>query len=123
MLRLHDLTEEQMEQWRYCRMQAGQAKYQDAHMHRYNAVDIAEELLDAINIHALMWERTQGQLGERGLELYGQLQGQMYQALDTLRRLDKRLPDEHCTDDTERIYWTIKANIASEGRDGRGQVL
>ena len=56
-MRLSDLTRAQIDEWRKARMEKGQEKYGDAHLERYNLVDIVEKLLDAQNIICLLQDR------------------------------------------------------------------
>jgi len=57
-MRLHQLTDKQIHEWRMARLEYGRQKYGDRHLQRYNLVDLMEELLDALNIVEFVNERA-----------------------------------------------------------------
>lgn len=118
-MRLHELTEGQLTEWRVARMDAGRSKYGNAHMHRYGCVDIAEELQDARNIAMLTGARVYRQLDDPGVKLQAIrllriFADRMDEAMALLQEIDVLLPDEVCSDEQggERIW------ISEQGRGG-----
>ncbi|MFP4457807.1 MAG: hypothetical protein ACLFPS_09135, partial [Clostridia bacterium] len=51
MKRLHELSQEEMEEWVKKRKRMGVQKYGDAHKKRYTLLDEMEEVLDLEDIH------------------------------------------------------------------------
>lgn len=115
-MRLHELTPEQLHEWRRERRDAGREKYGDSHLERYNLVDVMEELLDAVNIVKLLQHR----LDCAGFELTPEYHaatddvahGIAY-AVQAVVNLDRLLPDELCTDERggDRIWWSEQAGF------------
>ncbi len=114
-MRLHEVTNEQVAEWMRARSLAGRKKYGDAHLQRHNLVDIAEELLDAINILFLFDDRFKAQTPgfdkwkyyparAEAFELWGHLNA----CLDILRRTEAMLPEHLITDEQggERVWWS-----------------
>ena len=121
-MRLHELTPEQIEQWRQARLTAGLAKYGVAHMQRYGLVDVMEELLDAKNILTLFMDRVREgmvpdtQRADIAMRVYTakvSLDSVARQILD----LDAIVPDDLCTDERggERIWWSEQAGEQRAG--------
>jgi hypothetical protein len=107
MLRLHQLTPEQIEAWRQARMAEGQKIYGDRDLKRYNCVDVMEELLDCLNILERLDNRAQHQGFDANIYEIRRLITQVGDAILCLRSLDNRLPDSMCTDENggQRIWW------------------
>lgn len=110
MKRLHKITLAELEEWRQERMRVGQLKYGDRDTKRYSLVDVAEELLDVLNI----LERFENRARAQGYEIdYNQqmrlrkIKDDVFSDLARVRSLDELLPDELCTDENggERIWW------------------
>jgi len=110
MKRLHKITSAELEEWRQERMRVGQLKYGDRDTKRYSLVDVAEELLDVLNI----LERFENRARAQGYEIdYNQqmrlrkIKDDVFSDLARVRNLDELLPDELCTDENggERIWW------------------
>lgn len=108
--RLHKITLAELEEWRQERMRVGQLKYGDRDTKRYSLVDVAEELLDVLNI----LERFENRARAQGYEIdYNQqmrlrkIKDDVFSDLARVRNLDELLPDELCTDENggERIWW------------------
>lgn len=108
--RLHKITLAELEEWRQERMRVGQLKYGDRDTKRYSLVDVAEELLDVLNI----LERFENRARAQGYEIdYNQqmrlrkIKDDVFSDLARVRSLDELLPDELCTDENggERIWW------------------
>lgn len=116
MKRLHHLSERQLREWQRVRQEEGSKKYGKAHLQRYGLVDVAEELLDALNIIDKMLDRIAEQ-GEKTTISKHQLAGvsryytrlifTLKNAIKLCQRLDEFLPDKFCTDEQggERIWW------------------
>jgi hypothetical protein len=107
MKRLHELTPQQIEEWRKARLAWGQTIYGNRDLQRYNAVDVMEELLDCINILERFENRAKHQGFKTGFYDKNRLVGAINEAIIWLRSLDARLPDEMCTDENggKRIWW------------------
>ncbi len=110
MKRLHEITSAELEEWRQERMRVGQLKYGDRDTKRYSLVDVAEELLDVLNI----LERFENRARAQGYEIdYNQqmrlrkIKDDVFSDLARVRNLDELLPDELCTDENggKRIWW------------------
>ncbi len=91
-------------------MRVWQLKYGDWDTKRYSLVDVAEELLDVLNI----LERFENRARAQGYEIdYNQqmrlrkIKDDVFSDLARVRNLDELLPDELCTDENggERIWW------------------
>lgn len=115
-MRLAGVTNPQLDEWRAARLEAGQKKYGDAHLERYNLVDVVEELLDAQNIVHLLLKRLSEegnrfeQLATRNIVL-GELEhvfGNIDSIVHYLQWVDERLPDSFCNDARggERVWWS-----------------
>jgi len=100
--RLHELTDEQVHEWRMARLEYGRQKYGDRHLKRYNLVDLMEELLDALNIVEFVNERA-GHVPKMAL-----IEKTIKDLILALPIVDKHIKDEHCTDEEggERIWWS-----------------
>ena len=105
MKRLHELNNEQLKEWVKARKEVGREEYGDAHLKRYNLVDVVEELIDAYIILELFHEK---------MEIYGvnypipdknEIRNNLYQLIIKLQKLDEFIPDKACTDNTHRIWW------------------
>lgn len=123
---LADLSVRDVDAWLMARMEAGQKKYGDAHLHRHLTVDITEELYDALNIHELLLSRISvdqeldpnvaiGTLFDmfKVIEL-------IIEALTVLEKVDEALPDRY-RDDTkggERVWWSERARRAQDESHG-----
>ena len=110
MKRLHKITPGELKEWKQERMRVGQLKYGDRDTKRYSLVDVAEELLDVLNI----LERFENRARAQGYEIdYNQqmrlrkIKDDVFSDLARVRSLDEILPDELCTDENggERIWW------------------
>ena len=110
MKRLHTLTAAELNAWRQERMRIGQQTYGDRDTGRYNLVDAAEELLDALNI----LERFENRARAQGYELdfeqltnFKALKIYTANAIEAAKDLDNTLPDSLCTDENggARIWW------------------
>ncbi len=126
-MRLADVTNPQIDEWRAARLEAGQKKYDDAHLERYNLVDVMEELLDAQNIVALMQDRL---LEDAGWSLSSSWAGDVFtelaqvfsgieMVLRFLQGIDLRLPDSYRDDAKggERVWWSDQGRGASDGAE------
>lgn len=125
MMRLHQLTSEQIDQWRQARLEAGQAQYSDAHLNRYGLVDIMEEVLDAVNILGL-WAERLNKAGFSGKDVtnpdnfVGLLENIIRGIEDVgnwVIELDEYLPDDLCTDERggNRIWWSEQPRGEGDG--------
>ncbi len=109
-MRLHELTNEQIEEWRQARMKIGEKRYEDTHLGRYNLVDVMEEILDALNILVRLSNRCFKQnrfLPQKAVsELYS-LTNMLDFTIQNVQMADKEIPDELCTDEEggERVWW------------------
>ena len=123
-MRLSDLTRAQIDEWRKARMEKGQEKYGDSHLERYSLVDIAEELLDAQNIIALMQERLLGEIdwswpGSWSGDVFTEL-AQVFSGIEMVLRflqgIDLRLPDSYRDDAKggERVWWSEQVRRAQD---------
>ena len=107
---LHNLSESDFEAWRKARMDEGQKRYGDRDTGRYNLVDVAEELLDVVNIMERFENRVRVQ-GYRTDDLDNffirRIKGKAFDLLKAITVLDEYLPDELCTDENggDRIWW------------------
>lgn len=115
MLRLHELSQTQVYEWRRARLEDGRSKYGDAHMQRYGLVDAAEKLQDLRNILHLTADRVRNQWSPESEveqeELFSELAAiddDIYVLWDRLRRIDRMLSDHLCTDEQggERVWWS-----------------
>lgn len=121
-MRLHELTPEQIEQWRQARLEAGQSRYGDAHLQRYGLVDVMEELLDASNILTLFMDRVREgmvsdtQRAEIAMRVYTAKVSLGFVA-NLISGLDSIVPDELCTDERggARIWWSEQAGERRAG--------
>lgn len=121
-MRLHELTPEQIEQWRQARLTAGLAKYGVAHMQRYGLVDVMEELLDANNILTLFMDRVREgmvpdtQRADIAIYVYTAKVWLGFVA-SLISGLDSIVPDELCTDERggARIWWSEQAGERRAG--------
>ena len=121
-MRIHELTPEQIEQWRQARLTAGLVKYGAAHMQRYGLVDVMEELLDAKNILTLFMDRVREgmvpdtQSSDIAIYVYT---AKVWLGLveNLISDLDSMVPDELCTDERggERIWWSEQAGERRAG--------
>ena len=101
-----------MLRWKEKRLEHGQREYGAKHLHRNGPIDIAEELLDALNIMGLQendrWskiENTEARLKvEKKCE---KLFALINLALDELKELDELLDEKDVTDQEggERIWF------------------
>ncbi len=103
--RLYSLNENEIEQWQTIRMQFGEEQYGDAHLNRYNLVDIAEELLDAIHIHSLFVDRIRksptmysDHSASYLFRLSRSFINTMMQGFLLLQQMDQLIEDGDCTD-------------------------
>ena len=69
-MKLHELTDENLQEIINERMKKGEEKYAEAHLWRDLTKDIAEELIDAINIAKLFEDR----LKRQGMQINGSIQ-------------------------------------------------
>ena len=122
-MRLHELTPEQIEEWRRARLDAGRAKYGDAHMQRYGLVDVMEELLDAENILTHLFLERMKSAYPKGMSLaqfkrLAIINEDLGRAIEGLQELDALLPDHVCSDEQggERIWWSEQVR-RDDGRD------
>lgn len=101
-MRLHQLTDKQIHEWRMARLEYGRQKYGDRHLKRYNLVDLVEELLDALNILEFAEERT----GKKGAS-FGLVKNYVKKCIYVCRSIDRFIKEENCTDEEggERIWW------------------
>ncbi|MGI6558581.1 MAG: hypothetical protein ACOX20_06410 [Limnochordia bacterium] len=123
MKRLHKTCWTDILDWQRARMEAGQAKYGDAHMERYGLVDIVEELLDALNILELAKERW-GTIvcpNDRSLQ---KLLYTLRLALRECVALAEMLPDGICTDEAggKRIWWSSQQEVSEWQEQTTGEV-
>ena len=108
MKRLHELSPEEIEEWREARAEAGREKYGVDHLNRYNLVDVMEELLDALNILSLLEEQL---IGENThyivLTQMMEFRQIIYENIDKLQEMDKHLQEKFCEDRKadERVWW------------------
>jgi hypothetical protein len=119
-MRLHKLTQEQIEAWRKRRAEVGREKYGDAHLQRYGMVDIMEELLDAKNILVLIDDRM-ARTGTWGSDISGRLfevQVAIDLAIIKAMQADKTMRDDQCTDEQggERV-WLSDQEVIQEYND------
>ena len=103
-MRLHQLTDEQIHEWRMARLEHGRKKYGDRHLKRYNLVDLVEELLDALNIVEFYEERVKGTMP------VDELKQMINYCIKSAKTLDQFTSRENCTDEEggERIWWFTK---------------
>lgn len=121
-MRLHELTPEQIEQWRKARLDAGKSRYGDAHLQRYGLVDVMEELLDANNILGLFMDRvregmvTDTQRSDIAVRVYTAKIALGFVA-SLISGIDSVVPDELCTDESggDRIWWSEQAGERRAG--------
>lgn len=88
-------------------------------MQRYGLVDVAEEVLDGINILQLHLERNKA-ANPKGMVLsqyteFMMLLRDLERVIGSLQRLDALLPDEVCTDEQggERVWWSRQSRMES----------
>src|SRR5690625_2662623 len=110
-MRLHELTPEQIEEWRRRRAEVGRRKYGDAHLQRYGLVDVMEELLDAQNIVELLVNRILGTDHAAAVNAQAgvlAIRSALWEMAYELQNLDKLLPDHVCSDEQggERVWWS-----------------
>lgn len=115
MKRLHELSQEQLEEWITKRRRMGAKKYGDAHKKRYTLLDEMEEVLDLEDIHQkggsdriLNYALEQDQLKKRYImSAYDKVRQKADELKEAIFVLDRMLPDEVCTDERggERIGW------------------
>lgn len=110
MKRLYKMTNKDLSEWMAARQEAGKVKYGNKHLKRYNAVDVAEELLDAINITNKWIDR----LNEEGQyntlnhnNIFNEFKQRLVLTVRDLQYIDKLFPDTVCTDEEGggRIWW------------------
>lgn len=116
-MRLHEVTQDQIDEWAARRAEVGRNKYGDAHLKRYNLVDVMEELLDATNILGLWAERMKAEGVANNPGMLGDPEGVLRcmegvvagldRAISGLIALDKHFPDHLCTDEEggQRVWW------------------
>jgi len=107
-MRLHQLTDKQIHEWRMARLEYGRQKYGDRHLKRYNLVDLVEELLDGRNIVEFAEERVGEKKGF--IAHVEHLKELIEECIAEAQMADSYLKDEHCTDEEggERIWWSTK---------------
>ena len=109
--RLHELSDEELQEWAEEKAKVGREKYGDTHLQRYNLVDVMEELIDAINILKLLEDRVEKQLNANIdiSEFMNFIRAKNYidSAAKYVIDLDRQLGDELCTDEKggERVWW------------------
>ena len=109
--RLCDLYAGELDAWAKRRLDVGREKYGDAHLQRYNLVDVMEELLDANNIMNLLLERVceDAEIGRRN-EIIVETLGTITLVKSTMNlicAIDRLCPD-YFRDDAKggkRIWW------------------
>ena len=109
---VHEVSREELEQWRQERLRVGQQRYGDRDLKRYGLLDVTEELLDCLNILERMENRIQVQGVEekdaRATRAAMQLvKNRVQQAIDEVQIVDEIVPAELKTDENgdDRIWW------------------
>lgn len=105
MKRLHELNGEQLKHWVKARKEAGREEYGDAHLKRYNLVDVVEELIDAYIILELFEDRMEKEDINYPVPDKNFIKHRIYKLINYLQELDEKVPDKACTDNTNRIWW------------------
>lgn len=116
-MRLYEITDEQLADWIIERRKIGKEKYGNAHLKRYNLVDVTEELLDAINIMGLFKDRLESTeqntlsypfIEEKIKRDHQAIVAMLYNLIFALQELDKYYNDDVCTDEFggRRIWWS-----------------
>ena len=114
MKRIHELSREEIQEWIRVRKEFGKKKYGDAHLQRYNLVDVLEEIFDAIDILRKAQDRIDFQELENeedgfnyAILAYKKLMNDLDYCITDLIRLDSYITDKSCTDEKggERIWW------------------
>lgn len=114
--RLHELTEDQWQEWFAARKAVGDKKYQDKHKKRYTLTDIVEELMDALVINDKggvdrIMEYAETLEDEVKFQYINQMliliTKELHKTINMIRALDEVLPDEICSDEEggERIWF------------------
>jgi len=105
-LRLCELSKKDVNDLKKARQRHGDKRYGDEHMHKYNLLDVLEELLDARNILDLYSKRIGLQdisKGKRFWEHFKELNRLLLEAEDELRALDLFVTDFERREDVERV--------------------
>lgn len=118
-MRLHKVTFPKLKEWKKARFEDGQKKYKDSHLQRNGPVDVAEEIIDGMNIVELIQDRIKHQKvkykvnagpianpEEAVIEGLNRVNKKLLEAFYLLQQVDCWLPDELCTDEKggKRIY-------------------